>query len=113
MGSVARAARSGRWRIRHRAILFSLAWNGSAYECYVCGRTFRSLDALNQHLRSPAHAEKKYHCPSAWHGCGTEFKTLSGFCQHVESEQCGVWRFKGKMDRVIDGLGSGKRITCK
>ena len=86
------------------------AWNGSAYECFLCSRTFRSLDALNQHLGSPAHAQKKYHCPREWKGCGTEFKTLSGICQHVESESCGVWRFKKKMDKIIDSWGSGRML---
>ena len=88
------------------------AWNGTAYECYLCTRTFRSLDALNQHLRSPAHEDKRYRCPTVWHGCGEEFKTLSGFVQHVESEQCGVHRFKKRVDKAIDALGAGKLIKA-
>ena len=89
------------------------AWNGREYECYLCTRYrgFPSLAALNQHLQSPAHAEKRYKCPSAWSGCGREFSTLSGFVQHMESEQCGVYRFKGRMDRAIDGLGSGRLVA--
>ncbi|KAI0820128.1 hypothetical protein BC628DRAFT_1399031 [Trametes gibbosa] len=88
------------------------AWNGSHYECYLCHRTYATLPALNQHLSSPAHAEKRYHCPSALYGCGAEFRTLSGFCQHVESDQCGVRRFRGEVDRVLDGLSSKmKRLT--
>ena len=88
----------------------SRAWNGRAYECYLCGKGFRALDALNAHLKSPVHAQKRYRCPRRWGGCGAEFVTLSGFCQHVESEQCGVRRFKRKMDRIIDDLGSARRV---
>ncbi|KAI0758796.1 hypothetical protein C8Q74DRAFT_1209517 [Fomes fomentarius] len=86
------------------------AWNGKHYECYVCHRTFASLPALNQHLSSPAHTEKLYHCPTVLKGCEAEFRTLSGFCQHVESESCGVHRFKKTMDKFIDGLPQGKRL---
>ncbi|TBU45968.1 hypothetical protein BD309DRAFT_989174 [Dichomitus squalens] len=87
------------------------AWNGEKYECYLCHRTFMQLPSLNQHLNSPAHTQKGlYHCPTAWKGCGAKFKTLSGFCQHVESEQCGVCRFKKTMDNFIDGLSKGKKL---
>ena len=86
------------------------AWNGSAYECYLCHRKFATLPRLNQHLASPAHAEKMYHCPVVLRGCGAEFRTLSGFCQHMESEQCGVHRFKDAMDRYIDGIPKGRRM---
>ena len=86
------------------------AWNGERYECYLCHRTFAALLDLNQHLNSPAHAQKAYRCPGAWRGCGATFKTLSGFCQHVESEQCGVCRFKTEMERFIDGLSKGRKL---
>lgn len=85
------------------------AWNGSHYECYLCHRTYASLAALNQHLSSPAHAEKRYRCPRALYGCGDEFKTLSAFCQHLESDQCGVRRFRGEVDKVIEGLSSNMK----
>ncbi|PIL25652.1 transcription factor [Ganoderma sinense ZZ0214-1] len=84
------------------------AWNGARYECYLCHRTFAALPDLNQHLNSPAHASRAYRCPGAWRGCGATFRTLSGFCQHVESEQCGVHRFK--RDRFIDGLPKGGKL---
>lgn len=29
------------------------AWNGAAYECYLCHRAFNLLAGLNQHLNSP------------------------------------------------------------
>ncbi|KAJ8496577.1 hypothetical protein ONZ51_g1017 [Trametes cubensis] len=82
------------------------AWNGSAYECYLCHRTFRTLPALNQHLRSPTHDDKMYRCPHNLYGCGAEFVALSAFCQHVESGNCGVCRFRGEVDRVLEGLSS-------
>ncbi|OCH88557.1 hypothetical protein OBBRIDRAFT_80462 [Obba rivulosa] len=89
-----------------------LSWNGRAYECYICHRTFALLRALNDHLASPAHAAKIYKCPRQWDGCGQEFKMLSAFCQHMESDQCGVRRFKDGMNNVIDSLSSGlNRLT--
>ncbi|KAI0325435.1 hypothetical protein GY45DRAFT_1364490 [Cubamyces sp. BRFM 1775] len=88
------------------------SWNGAGYECYLCHRTYRTLPALNQHLRSPAHEDKLYRCPRGLYGCGTEFSTLSAFCQHVESGRCGVCRFRSEVDRVLEGLSSKmKRLT--
>ncbi|ESZ97220.1 hypothetical protein SBOR_2385 [Sclerotinia borealis F-4128] len=39
------------------------SWNGQYYECYLCSRQCTTLQALNQHLQSPAHEQKVYHCP--------------------------------------------------
>ena len=86
------------------------AWNGLHYECYLCHRTFASLPALNQHLNSPRHEDDLYHCPTGLRGCGSEFRTLSGFCQHLESEQCGVHRFKDALNSYIDAIPKGKRL---
>ncbi|KAF8554350.1 hypothetical protein OG21DRAFT_1099906 [Imleria badia] len=72
------------------------SWNGSAYECILCHNTFRTLDDLNRHLASPKHQGKIYHCPLST--CLTRFNTLSGLCQHVESESCGVLRFRAARD---------------
>ncbi|KAH9915942.1 uncharacterized protein BXZ73DRAFT_81214 [Epithele typhae] len=82
------------------------AWNGHAYQCYVCARQYRTLPALNQHLRSPAHATAKYRCPAAYRGCDERFKTLSAFVAHVESEACGASRFKRDIEIMIDGMSS-------
>ena len=88
------------------------AWNGSAYECYLCHKEFVSLSALNTHLRSPAHGEKLYRCPKQRHGCGREYSTLSAFVQHVENGSCGVRRFLTDLNQVIGGLSrSMKRLT--
>ncbi|KAI0758801.1 hypothetical protein C8Q74DRAFT_1209351 [Fomes fomentarius] len=84
------------------------AWIGYAYECYHCHRTYPSLGALNAHLRSPAHGEKIYRCPSMWRGCGAEFRTLSAFCQHMESGNCAVYRFKDDVARFIDGISKNR-----
>jgi len=84
----------------------SKSWNGSAYECYLCHREFLTLQALNSHLASPRHEENMYICP--WNTCRTTFSTLSGFCAHVESETCGVKRFKfvqNTMDSLLRGMG--------
>nr|VWO96247.1 C2H2-type domain-containing protein [Ganoderma boninense] len=88
------------------------AWNGQAYECYLCHKTFRSLSALNAHLGSPVHGDKLYRCPRGFGGCGIEFRTLSAFCQHVERGQCGVHRFASQLRNVIDGVTkSGRLLT--
>lgn len=29
------------------------SWNGQAYECYLCDRSFNQVHGLNQHLNSP------------------------------------------------------------
>ncbi|KZT03219.1 uncharacterized protein LAESUDRAFT_814855 [Laetiporus sulphureus 93-53] len=88
------------------------SWNGCKFECVLCHREFKALRSLNQHLRSPAHAEKIFKCPRGWNGCGNEFRTLSALLQHVESEQCGVHRFNSAMQRVIGSLGDGlNRLT--
>ena len=80
------------------------SWNGSSYECYFCHSSFRSLISLNQHLASPYHQTKNYCCHFA--SCRQQFTTLSGLCQHVESERCGVAKFsqvRRAIDRVLEG----------
>ena len=60
------------------------SFNGSAYECYLCCKLFRTLSGLNSHLNSPTHDDEEFRCPQ----CRTEFKLISGFVQHVESQSC-------------------------
>lgn len=76
------------------------SWNGKAYECFLCHSEFKRLDQLNQHLQSPRHEDKIYRCPKL--DCRTEFVTLSGLCQHVESGICGTRMF----DQVRDAMES-------
>ncbi|CCM05279.1 uncharacterized protein FIBRA_07491 [Fibroporia radiculosa] len=88
------------------------AFNGRMYECLLCHREFRKLHSLNEHLGSPAHDEEIYRCPKDWQGCGAEFRTLSALCQHVESESCGIRRFKDPMENVIGSIsGSMKKLV--
>jgi hypothetical protein len=73
-----------------------LAFNGSAYECYLCHRTFGILNSLNAHLNSPAHDADEFKCPK----CKVAFKLISGLIQHIESEVCGMAKFKQVEDQT-------------
>lgn len=88
----------------------SKCFNGSGYECYLCHREFQTLPALNQHLSSPKHQDEQYICPLA--SCRVNFRTLSGFCQHVESQRCGVSRFRA-VQNAIDNVVSGGRLLLR
>ena len=63
-------------------------WNGYAYKCFLCNKTFYTLVRLNQHLKRPFHEDKIYRRPKS--DCRVEFVTLSGLCQHVVGGSCGV-----------------------
>jgi hypothetical protein len=80
------------------------SWNGYAYQCFLCNRTFDTLARLNQHLQSPVHQDKIYRCPKS--DCRIEFVALSGLCQHVEGGSCGVRMFRQVRD-VMDSLTMG------
>ena len=89
------------------------SWNGSAFECVLCHKTFARLPHLNAHLQSPAHADKLYKCPTMFDGCGMQFRTLSGVVQHVENGSCGVRRFQNQIRDVMDDLTRGMhRLTA-
>ena len=66
------------------------AFNGTAYECYLCHRTFRTLSALNSHVSSPVHDANEFRCPK----CEGEYKLISGLMQHIEGEGCGIAKFQ-------------------
>ena len=85
------------------------SWNGQAYECFLCHREFRSLNALNQHLASPVHEEKMYRCPLGYAGCGAEFKALSTLCRHVEHGTCGIRRFNCQVQDYLGDLTNNMR----
>ncbi|OJA21526.1 hypothetical protein AZE42_01803 [Rhizopogon vesiculosus] len=74
------------------------AFNGTAYECYLCHRTFRTSRALNTHVSSPVHDANEFRCPK----CKREFKLISGLMQHIESESCGIARFQAVGDFTKD-----------
>lgn len=84
--------------------------------CPAQSRGFRTVNALGNHLASPAHAPKIFHCPisltsSEEKGKQTEemikdFSTLSGLTQHVESGACegGRQMLEGAMEFVQERL---------
>lgn len=80
------------------------SWNGRAYECFLCSRTFSSLNALNQHLQSPAHATKIFRCPNR--ECMRQYSALSALVQHVEHDRCGI-RQNPRVQGILDGVVSG------
>ena len=65
--------------------------------CPIGRKPFKSLEALSNHLSSPVHAPKIFHCPLAIAGYEDEgkvsqlmkyFSTLSSLLQHLESGAC-------------------------
>ncbi|KAJ5811813.1 zinc finger protein [Penicillium riverlandense] len=68
------------------------AFNGSGWECYLCHREFVHSRALNQHINSPAHQQKAYHCPNG--RCQKQFVILAALFHHLESETCSFMRFE-------------------
>ncbi|KAI1121985.1 hypothetical protein F5Y10DRAFT_83895 [Nemania abortiva] len=87
-----------------------LAWNGHYFECYFCHRLFNTLNSLNQHLQSPVHQQKLYHCPNRVR-CRKEFTTLAGVCNHLESESCGAMRFEA-VQHQFQGIMRGDRLIA-
>jgi hypothetical protein len=81
-------------------IATALSFNGFGYECYLCHRTFGTLPSLNTHLRSAAHDAKEFKCPGK--KCGRQFKVISALIQHIESEACGLAKFKQVEDFAAD-----------
>lgn len=89
-----------------QSIATCASWNGSKYECYLCHRGYGTLRALNQHLNSPAHSEKLYHCPNR--SCNGQFVRLASLFNHLESESCHFMRFE-KVQQQVHNLVTGKR----
>jgi hypothetical protein len=90
-------------------IATELSWNGSDYECYFCHGVYRYLNQLNQHLASPKHQDKIYICRGP--SCGLRFSALSGLVQHIESEKCGVSKFRAVQNAMDSMLGQMGRLT--
>ncbi|EJD40337.1 hypothetical protein AURDEDRAFT_91029 [Auricularia subglabra TFB-10046 SS5] len=86
----------------------SQAWNGHAWECYLCHAQLSSRGALDNHLNSPRHEQKMYICPGP--KCGQRFTTLSGLMQHIESDKCGVQRFRVVQDAISQLTNGMKRL---
>ncbi|KAL2823197.1 hypothetical protein BDW59DRAFT_149071 [Aspergillus cavernicola] len=83
------------------------AWNGNGFECYLCHREFTKVSGLNQHLNSPAHKQRVYHCPNG--GCSKPFAALAGLFNHLESESCSFMRFE-KVQASIGVVLQGNRL---
>ena len=75
----------------------SLALSLSCPLCPTSRKPFKSLETLSNHLSSPVHSPKIFHCPLAIAGYEDEgkvsqllkyFSTLSGLLQHLESGAC-------------------------
>ncbi|KAF1999664.1 hypothetical protein P154DRAFT_436713 [Amniculicola lignicola CBS 123094] len=81
-------------------------WNGFNYECYLCDKEFATLQAVNQHVNSPAHKQKVYHCPGR--GCAKEFMSLASLFNHLESESCGAVKFES-VQRNVGSFLTGRR----
>ncbi len=71
----------------------------SALQCPFCPKTskkFATKQALQQHIESPAHGDKLYHCPISTDRISAgqvkkqrkDFTTLAGLAQHLESGAC-------------------------
>ncbi|KAF9740250.1 hypothetical protein PMIN06_007053 [Paraphaeosphaeria minitans] len=88
----------------------SATWNGYGFECYMCHREFGGLGALNQHVNSPAHRQKVYHCPGR--ACSKEFTALAGLFNHLESEVCGSVRFEA-VQRNVGNFLNGRMISFR
>ena len=82
-------------------------WNGHTYQCYLCRRGFAAVGDLDSHLKSPAHMQEIYHCPNKVR-CGSQFKSLAGMFNHLESESCGFIKFAGVQSNV-GGILAGKQ----
>lgn len=87
-------------------IATNATWNGCSYECYLCRREYGTLRALNQHLNSPAHDQKLYHCPNR--SCNRHFGRLAALFNHLESESCNFVRFE-KVQTHVHNLITGRQ----
>ncbi|KAJ5893626.1 hypothetical protein N7495_005317 [Penicillium taxi] len=92
----------------------SQAWNGDSWECYLCHKGFGSSRGLSQHLNSPIHQQKVYHCPNS-RRCPKEFVSLAALFNHLESESCQFMRFEKVQQvhgQVAESLIRGGRLLA-
>ncbi|KAL1954016.1 hypothetical protein VTO42DRAFT_1837 [Malbranchea cinnamomea] len=87
------------------------AFNGHAWECYLCHRQFNTDRSLNSHLNSPTHKQKVYHCPNARGRCVRKFVSLAGLFNHLESESCSFMRFE-KVQEQVGHIIQGDRLIA-
>lgn len=86
-----------------------MAFNGSHWECYICHKQFSGPRGLNQHLNSPAHKQKVYHCPNRRRSCEKQFITLAALFNHLESESCSFMRFE-KVQQQVNNVFNGRGL---
>lgn len=63
------------------------------WPCPICHTNFSKKIHLQQHMTSPVHSEKLFHCPrdlttTSAPGPDRNFRTLSGLVQHIEDGDC-------------------------
>jgi uncharacterized Zn-finger protein len=87
------------------------SWNAitRTFDCSLCRARFNSLKSLNQHLQSPKHVQKLYHCPKK--GCGKKFTTLAAATNHLESEQSNFMRFEDVQEAASRIFDPGRMIA--
>ncbi|PTD08961.1 hypothetical protein HYE67_005030 [Fusarium culmorum] len=95
--------------VRFEATERSLNAVTGAFDCSLCGASFNRLQSLTQHLQSPKHEQKLYHCPKK--GCDRRFTTLAAVTSHLESEQCGFMRFEDVQEVVSRIFDPGRMIA--
>ncbi|KAI8938682.1 hypothetical protein NX059_004549 [Plenodomus lindquistii] len=91
-----------------QTIATNATWNGFNFECYLCHRKYGTLQALNQHLNSPAHSEKLYRCPNR--NCNGQFPRLASLFNHLESGSCNFVRFEKVQQHVHDFVSGGQKL---
>ena len=84
-------------------------YNRRAWVCYICQQGFTSPHGLDQHVRSPVHQTKVYHCPNRL--CAREFATLASVASHLESESCGLVKYDEVQTRFKEVITSNRMIT--
>ncbi len=102
---------------QHLSEALSLAIRLSCPLCPFGRKPFKSLEAMKNHLSSPAHSPKLFHCPLVFAGVEKNerkvsqsmryFSTLSGLMQHLESGVCqgGRATFRKTVEYLEQNLG--------
>ncbi|KAL1840450.1 hypothetical protein VTJ49DRAFT_447 [Mycothermus thermophilus] len=82
-----KAPRDGKMpRLTQEEVNEEESWTGHGYQCLLCGKEFKGVVALQQHMDSAVHRQHLYRCPSIW--CCAEFKKFSAVVNHLESGTC-------------------------
>ena len=77
------------------------------WECSLCKREFFQWGDLIQHLESPFHQPRFYHCPND-EECHREFTTLAGVFSHLQHGQCSYLSFGAVQDKMKNVLKAFK-----